>query len=99
MEKALIFQVFGISDIDGTMAAVKVNDDSYGHGCFRGSNRYNEYSEKQSIHFIMPEVFIKCHEIQVHAIQYQLNAHKHRDQVSSYKKTITADEKKRCADE
>ena len=81
------------------MTPVQINNDRYRRCSLSGGDGDHEYGKENTIQPVGPEVFIECNEIQVHAIQYQLDAHQHGNEVSSRKETVNADEEQRCADE
>ena len=46
-----------------------------------------------------PQIFIECNKIQIHTVQYQLNAHQHGDKVSPGEEAVDADKEQCGADE
>jgi hypothetical protein len=75
-----------------------MDDDGNRHGRF--SSRYGNHKqgEKQSIQLSGIKVFIEGNEIQIYAVQNQLDTHKHRNQVAPDQKPIHPDEEQDEAD-
>src|SRR5688572_22920002 len=81
------------------MTTVEVDDNSDSDGRFGCRDGDDEQGKEQTIHFVWPEIFVECYKIQVHAVQDQLNAHEHGDQVPSREKSIHTNKEKCRADE
>jgi hypothetical protein len=93
----LVFQFSGIVHINAQVAAVQVDDNGNGNGSFSGSNGDDENGEEDTIKFARPYVFVECDEIDIDAVQDELDTHENGDHVAAGKQTVHADEKQRCA--
>jgi hypothetical protein len=93
----LVFQFSSIVHINAQVAAVQVDDDSNGNGGFSGSNGDDENGEEDTIEFARPYVFVEGDEIDIDAVQDELDTHENGDHVAAGKQAVHADEKQRCA--
>jgi hypothetical protein len=72
---------------------VQINNDGNGNSRFGCCYRDNKNGKKDSFQLLRVEIFIECHKVYVDTIQYKLNRHQHRDDVSPRKESIHANKK------
>lgn len=75
------------------MTSVKIDDDGNSHCGFCCSYGNDKDGEEDSVHLFREKVFVESNEIDVDAIQHQLNGHQHRNHIAACKEAIHADEK------
>jgi hypothetical protein len=93
----LVFQFSGVVHINAQVAAVKVDDDGNGNGGFSGSNGDDENGEEDTVEFARPYVFIEGDEIDIDAVQDELDTHENGDHVAAGKQAVHADKEQGSA--
>jgi hypothetical protein len=87
----LIFHFTGIFHINGSVAAIQIDDDRDGDSGFSRSYRDDKYGEKDAVEFFRIEIFIKHNKVDVHTIQNQFNRHQHGNEITPGEQAIHPD--------
>ena len=90
----LVFQFLRSFHVNGIVAAIQVDDDRDCYCSFGSGNRNDKNGKENTIQFMRPQVFIKSDEIEVYTIQDQLDAHQHRNKVTTGKESVDANKEK-----
>jgi hypothetical protein len=94
-----MFEFIGFLHINALVVSIQVDDDGNGHSGFGGCNGDDENCEEQTVGLAGVQVFVEGDEVDVYAIQHELNGHEHGNHVPSGEHAVHADEEERSAHE